>query len=420
MSGFFCFQQQTYHDNVLTINLSLLPGSLYRDTATEALREQQALEGRLVRLKSQNEPQRKTGAKANTIDVARKLISAVLTVNKQINIIYKDNINLEQIAIDQEKNGVNRLYFEEIYLANEETLSSQFKHITTDDLNRVKRSLLERLSFFDKNFLQKESSGVRKELDKAGKLKACQKVIQQTIRMIACAKTLSAVLATVAVEADLLAQLSLAKDKDTFFDRGVNSVADLFIDWLPAALSETLQRATFGSSLNRIGSAFQLEKARELFISKLERYLASRAQLENCTHDDRQVTYRYRPMNKGIFFNKPLQEARIEVAATLLAELKAMQLSGKDKDNHKEAISHPQFFAVALAHATETNNTCYSKLARTLPGGIFIDGEGELAVILEEMRQEMKSIYPYDVRINRSGAGLYDQLGLTTTSPQLQ
>lgn len=103
MSGFFCFQQQTYHDNVLTINLSLLPGSLYRDTATEALREQQALEGRLVRLKSQNEPQRKSGAKANTIDVARKLISAVLAVNKRINVIYKDNINLEQIAIVQEK-----------------------------------------------------------------------------------------------------------------------------------------------------------------------------------------------------------------------------------------------------------------------------------------------------------------------------
>lgn len=316
-------------------------------------------------------------------------------------------------------------------------MSSQFKHITTDDLNRVKHGLLENLSTFEENILENKHSEFHKELEKTEKLKACQDVIQQTKKMIACAKTLSAILATVAVEADLLAQLGMAKDlslkdtvKDTVIDfisnRGkshvskVNSTADLFVDSLPAALSETLQRATFGSSLNRIGSAFQLEKARELFITKLERYLANRAQLENCTHDDRQVTYRYRPMNKGIFFNKPLQEARIEVAATLLAELKAMQLSGKDKDNHKEAISHPQFLAVALAHATETNNTCYSKLARTLPGGIFIDGEGELAVILEEMRQEMKSIYPYDVRINRSGAGLYDQLGLTTTSPQLQ
>ncbi|WP_232505492.1 hypothetical protein [Legionella clemsonensis] len=386
-------------------------------------------------MRKQNEPQRKEKAvKGSTINVAQHLTEVVSGVsNKTVNIIYKAHINLYTIALTQE-NGINRRYFEEIYLANEETLSSQFKHITTEDLNRVKCSLIDSLHTFNQTILQNKSSEFRKKLDKKGILNDFELVIAQTRNMITCAKTLSAVLATVAVEADLVAQLGMAEDLSikrvmwNFLGNlttivsnpeiiTVDSAADLFAEKLPATLGKALHGVSWGSHLNEVGSAFQLEQAREVFITKLEAYLASRASLKTVDRYDDRIIYNYRPINKGIFFNKALQEARIQVAATLLAELKFMQLCGKDSGHHKGAIDNPRYLAVALSHATEMNNNAYKTLARTLPGGNFIDGEGELAGILEEMRQEMKAIYPLDVRIQGANIGLYEQLGMAT-SPQ--
>lgn len=417
MSGFFCFQRPTYHENVVRVKVRLRDTTTYRDTAVEALRKQKALENRLPK----DKVQRKEEAKGSVIAVARKLTNVASQLGKQI------QINLEGIGSQQTNHGITSPYFEQIYLANEERLSAQFNHITTDDLNRVKENLIVSLQQFNRAILENKDSPFYKKLIKEQKLAACREVIEQTIIMIACAKTLSAVFATLIAEADLLERrLDIAEDLSkgeeviNFLSNPlttirnpqaiiINSTADLFAENLPAKLHNALTRASWGSHLNTVGSAFQLEQAREMLISRLEAYLAKRARLKTFEEKNGELVYECAPMNKGIFFNKALQEARIQVAVTLLAELKGMQLNDMGG-----SINTPQHFAAALNNAIEKNNKFYKELARELPGVGLVDDVGELSVMLDDMRQDMKVIYPKDVHTG-SNISLYEQLNLTTS-----
>ncbi|WP_147292379.1 hypothetical protein [Legionella hackeliae] len=457
MSSFFCFQRQAYRDTVVKVTFHKKLNQESKETALKALNAQRELEKRLIGKKSQTQTQRNDlNVKGSSLAVARKLNTAVSQA-AGTSLIYGDNINLEEIVFTQDKDGITRTHFEAIYLANEETLAAKFKHITTDDLNRIKKDLIVKLERF-KTVLDRGEFHNR--LETAGKLDDCRWIIQQTIDLISCAKSLSAVIATIAIEADLLAQLGVAedlstgeglqdnlvrgaknladgakgllsifsqkdknesnKDKEEIVITATNSAADLFADDLPNQLRESLEdrRTSLGLEINAVGSAFQLEDAREKLITRLEAYLAKRAELINTEKNDSVVIYNYRPIDRGIFYNKALQEARIEIAANFLAELKHMQLN--DESRNYQSITNPQLFAQAFIRAFEKNIDVYNNLARKLPGGIPIDDIGELAVMLDEMRMEMKNIYPKDVKLSHGGISMYQQLGLNEPTQQLQ
>lgn len=374
-----------------------------RNAAIKALAAQSRLESdfQLGKLTDLNNPQRRDNkVKGNSIGVANTL-AGIVSGNK-VNIMYGTHTNLPGVVLEQE-NGISRPNFEAIYQANEELLSKQFTHVTTDNLNRLKQALIAILADFEQKVLSQPNSNFYKKLRQENKISACREVIAQTKNLIASAKTVSAVIASIAVEADVLAQMGLAED--AFL---TDSAADVFKDKLPKALGEEVKGMTIGSNLNHVGSAFQLERARESLVTKLETYLNSRARLDGVDiKDTTKVNKTYSPIDRGFFYNKKLQQARIGVAAKLLTQLETMQLEDGT------AIDNPQVFAKALMAAIEANDQCYKEHARGMIGGIgVIDGIGELALCLDAMRKEMGEIYPQNIKIGRVGANLREQLGL--------
>ncbi|MDI9819355.1 MULTISPECIES: hypothetical protein [unclassified Legionella] len=395
LTDFFRVKKVKYSDHTIDITVVNRKDKV-RGTAKAALEAQQQLEKELQGASEKNveEVQRvDRREKGNTLAVAYALSTAVATARK-ISLMYDHDKNLEEISLTTD--GINRPHFEEIYLADGEALSESFKHMTTANLEKIKQDLIVKLDSFEK-VLDKENSNFCKKFP--SKMASCRKVIAQAKQLIACAKSVSAVIASVAVSADVLAQMGLAADPFH-----TDSTADLFAETLPNQLEKTLKDSTMtpGTDLNHAGSAFQLEQARETLIARLEEYLQERAKLEPVEASGNSLTRSYRPVDRGIFYNKTLQDARIDVAARLLMQLQTMQLSdGKP-------ISNPQWFAVALLEAIKANEQCYKQHAR------MVDGEGKLTLLLENMREEMVKIYPQNIRCGDStSANLREQLGLS-------
>lgn len=173
-------------------------------------------------------------------------------------------------------------------------------------------------------------------------------------------------------------------------------------------------------------------------MAKLQDYLSRRARLVNETVTEEahsgEVLQSYQMLDRGFFYNKTLQAARVTIAARLLLQIERYQLCDRDGGDSKEdldcnsqedrerkakeirdrkakngaTIDTAQHFAQALTDAIEDNRTCYQEKGR------FVDQLGELYVILDEARRSMASVYTQNVQVSRSSCSLMQQLGFET------
>ncbi len=349
----------------------------------------------------------------HTVDIARALNKSL----KDISLMYSQR-NLEEIALTQSPNGITRELFETIYRSNTELLSSEFLHVSSLQLDRLKEKLIDDLQNFLISLHHDNYVGAFPRIK--NKLKECQRVICQTMDLIYSAKTVSAVMATIVVQADLLAQMQLlgslsdnswkskAKQvKQAFQDKAFISPVTLFKEVLPQTLQD--YRLGLGTKPNARGSAFQLEAIREKLIGKLEQYLQSRARYDGEIADENHiVTKKYTPIDRGFFYNKNLQDAHIEVAALLLTQLEHMQLKEGTR------IDNPQLFAQVLMKAYTANIKNNRTLARA-----GIDGTGNLFALLNDTCIELGDIYQNQNIHFGKGDDLRQQLGLEQTSPAI-
>jgi len=347
-----------------------------------------------------------------TVEVARKL-------NESLNGILTYDIRLEEIAHAQCSNGITRQYFERIYRSNTELLSSVFTHVSSRKIEGLKVELIEKLQKFLDDLNTTKYTHIYPHVE--NKLEACRSIISQTIQLIYSAKTVSAIVSSIAVQADVLAQMQLAASltdnrlkalvrqaRQVLQDDAFISPAILFRDVLPKTLND--YQLNPGTNLHDTGSAFQLEGIREKFIGRLEQYLRSRARYDGeeirYDIDDRQiVTKKYTAVDRGFFYNKALQDAHIKVAAELLTQLDRMQLRRGTR------IDNPQLFAEVLMEARDANEKNIETLSRSF------DGTGDLFALLNDVRFELGNVYQNQkVHIGSSGANLREQLGLEPTT----
>ncbi|VEG91999.1 hypothetical protein [Legionella spiritensis] len=376
----------------------------------KVLQDQQNLEGTLAREGLKSDARNK-GKGKNTVSVAEALDNACFPRTLKY-----DEHTLQDIALNIHKDSATRPLFEAIYRANSECLSPQFNHTSTLQLNLLKQELLEAIEQFERDQLHNDKSKLQNKFNST-QLEVCKRVLEQTRSLIRCANSISGVIATLAIEADLLAQTGLAdsvhKDKSfPFHSRKSSKIdypANLFREQLPQIVSEHARKISNTPRLNTVGSAFQLGQAREALIARLETYLGHRARLVSETTGMYTVTRKYQAIDRGIFYNKELQQARINVAARLLIQIRHMQL------DDGTPIDNPQLFANALNEAIGANIDCHNDLARA------IDGPGELYKTLDAMRLEMGDIYPQNVRCGRGkdSANLHEQLDLPTPKPSI-
>lgn len=305
-------------------------------------------------------------------------------------------LRLEAINLNHEI-GNHRREFYAIYLAEEELLSSDFNYVTTDRLKQLKLALVTCLLQFEFYVLSNKKNEVYQYLESVGKLDSCRQVIAQTQHLIAAAKSVSGVIASIVTGADVLAQIGLA-DND--------SVAGVFNIELPGILGAEIQNMALGNSLNPAGSAFQLEQVRQSLIEKLEMYLSKRAALVGQFVADGFVSKQYKSIDRGLFYNRELQQARIKIAANLLTQLQYGHLEDGT------CLDNPYLFAKLLMNAIDTNEQCYKQHARV------IDGTGELAEYLDCMRKEMGEIYIQTIQFEKGleRFNLREQLRLEQTN----
>lgn len=396
MTGFFQTTQVKYHDKPVLCTLTFTEPA--RPIASAVLAAHQLMEQELLKFNPQAD-YLSNNTKANPVFVARAVESSLHKNSIQpINIMYDTNMNLEAVAITKDRKTNQHSHFEAIYRADSELLSEQFTHVTTNHLNSLKRALIAAIESFENEAKKRKNLTVNKLLKIDTKSELCHCVLNQTKDLIAGAKTVSAVISSIVVGADILAQHGL--DDSSLL---VRTVADLFKEDLPKVLGREIRSISIGSHLNHVGSAFQLEQARLSLMSKLETYLNSRARLDSSlVYADNSVSKTYSPIDRGIFYNKKLQQARIDVAAKLLMQLEHMQLETG------EVINNPQYFAQALMNAIDANQKCHNDYGR------IIDGTGELAGFLENMRLDMGEIYTQNVSCGsgKNSANLREQLGL--------
>ncbi len=390
--AFFKHHNIHYQTEAITIAINFKSSSELRLSAQQALAEFQKLEATLRQSKTidRNNPQRtqSSKAKANTHAVIAKLDTLLPPGTPESRKISQRIAEKKEI-----QDALEVLY--SIYDANTEELSPQFNHIFTANLINLKNDLIQQLQNFNLTILQEPSKNFYKKIAANNKLIACQQVIQKTQQLINSSKTVSGVFASIAISADVLAQMGVADDPFN-----TDSAADVFVDKLPSTL-QTHSSMSFGVKLNAIGSAFQLEQARNSLMAKLEHYLNQRARLDRTTMSEQFVKlHTYTPINHGFFFNKKLQNERIRIAATLLTHLQHMQL------NDGTPIENPSLFANLLIKAIEENARCRARHGR------LFDKQGELAKQLEDMREEMGQIYTQNIQINTSMPSLHAQLQL--------
>lgn len=223
MVKLFCSTEVRYHNVQTGVELTFVHQLQERATAKKALEAQEELERKLdeENLKTWRSPQRRdTSIKGNTVNVAQALSKAVYDGSQsKVTLMFNKNINLEEIALTQLDGRVNRGLFRVIYLANEELLSSQFTHVSTQQFNKLKEELIANLNAFELSVLNKKNSKFSEKLQKIDKeqnkniYSACCDVVKQTKHLIANAKTVSAVIASLAIEADVLAQMGIAEIK---------------------------------------------------------------------------------------------------------------------------------------------------------------------------------------------------------------
>ncbi|MFC7782654.1 hypothetical protein [Legionella taurinensis] len=352
-----------------------------------------------LKLERELQPMLKTTNKELTIHLVRKTNDAFLK-RHQIDLIM-GNINLESIAMGvRMESGLTS--FEHLYRADNELLSPSFNHVSTPNLRELKLAIVAQL-------------GQKKLVEKVAveKQAACQQLLTQTQHLIMSAKTVSAVIASVAYSARVFTALGVVT-KGKLSD---SAICNLFEEDIPAVFAT--QKLNTGTALNHVGSAFQLEKVREQLIVRLEDYLSRRARLldevvaENDHSGD--VSQRYKAINRGFFYNKDLQEARVAIASRLLMQIERYQLcdregTGTSVDNDRKAknghtIDTPQHFAQALIDAMEDNLDCFEKKARA------VDQLGELHEILAEAREQMGVVYTQTVKVG-GNYNLREQLGL--------
>ncbi|KTD45630.1 hypothetical protein Lrub_2427 [Legionella rubrilucens] len=312
-----------------------------------------------------------------------------------------ENSNLESIAMGERMN-TGRTLFEHLYRADKELLSRSFNHVSTPKLMELKLAVVEQLG--QEKLVEKVA--VEKQRD-------CKQLLTQTQHLIMSAKTVSAVIASVAYSARVFTELGVVT-KGKISD---SAICNLFEEDIPKVFAS--QKLNLGTSLNHVGSAFQLENVREQLIVRLEDYLSRRARLldEVVTENDQggDVSQRYQVINRGFFYNKDLQEARVAIASRLLMQIERYQLcdregTGTPVDNDRKAkngdtIDTPQHFAQALIDAIEDNLNCFEKKARV------VDQLGELHEILMEAREQMGVVYTQTVKVG-GRYNLKEQLGL--------
>lgn len=384
-----------YHQNPVVSEVNFPESFQAISTASKAVDDQRAMESSFERqsLKSGCHIQRKFGVKANTIDVAKALTD-------KIDMHSENAINLAMLGLNQEADGVVRPDFEMIYLAGEELVSRDFNYVTTDKLNQLKQALITCLLQFEFYVLNNKKNEFNQYLDSLKKLDHCRQVIVQIQQLVAAAKTVSGVMASIVTGADVLAQMGLA-DND--------NVAAVFKKELPDIFGLEVKQMELKTTLNPSGSAFQIEQARESLIKKLEQYLNKRASLASKFAAGGVVSKQYDSIDRGIFYNSELQQARIVIAANLLTQLQY---------GHREdgvSISSPHVFAKLLMNTINANELCHKQYARS------IDGSGELMGYLDSMRKEMGEIYSQPIPLKEYEVliTLREQLGLEQTdSPQ--
>lgn len=327
-------------------------------------------------------------------------INGVFSKHHQVNLIM-GNKNLESIAMGVTMDS-GLTSFEHLYCADEECLSPQFNHVSTPSLRGLKWAVVEQLA--RKDLVEKVS---------VEKQEACKNLLTHTQHLIMSAKTVSAVIASVAYSARVFTELGVVK-KGKISD---TAICNLFEEDIPGVFAK--QKLNTGTALNHVGSAFQLEKVRERLIARLEDYLSWRAKLVDEVVAEKEhsgeVSQRYQAINRGFFYNKDMQEARVVIASKLLMQIERYQLcdregSGTPVDHDRQAknghtIDTPQHFAQALIDAIEDNMDCFEKKGRV------VDQLGELHEILEEARQEMGMVYTQTVKVG-GRYNLREQLGL--------
>ncbi|WED42667.1 hypothetical protein [Legionella cardiaca] len=248
-----------------------------------------------------------------------------------------------------------QLDFKIIYLADGELLSNNFTYFTLKDLNSLKKLLSTALSHYQETtHLPLSSKDAYSYKTFLAQLKA----------LITSAKSISGVVASFGIAAELIRNdAALAARMPYCFMECISSMEKYInekrIEFLP----------------NFKGAAFQLEKARESLIFKLEKYLESRAVLKLTQRSEHYLTRIYEPIDRGFFYNTRLQDARIEVANYLLIQMQWMIVREED-------ISTPEQFLDVIDKAIAENERVYRFYGR------MIDEQGELARILENVRQE--------------------------------
>ncbi|QRN04756.1 hypothetical protein GH742_13315 [Legionella sp. MW5194] len=360
-----------------------------------------------LKLERELQPMLKTTNKALTIHLVRKTNDAFYKHHK-VDLMMENN-NLESIAMGERMN-TGRTIFEHLYQADKELLSRSFNHVSTPNLRELKFAITAQL-------------GQKKLVEKVAveKQEACKKLLTQMQHLIMSAKTVSAVIASVAYSARVFTELGVVT-KGKLSD---SAICNLFEEDIPAVFAT--QKLNTGTALNHVGSAFQLEKVREELITRLEDYLSRRARLidEVDAENDHSgnVSQRYKVINRGFFYNKELQEARVAIASRLLIQIERYQLcdregTGTPEDNDRKAknghtIDTPQHFAQALIDAIEDNMDCFNKKGRV------VDQLGELHELLMEARQQMGVVYTQTVKVG-GNYNLKEQLGLENVrQPQM-
>ena len=389
MFGLFKNHTIHYQPEAITVALNFKSAIEVRHSTQKTLAAFQALEATLRKDKTidRRSIQRTeaSNAKGNTDAVIAKLDALLPTCANQ----KKMTQRIIEKAVDQDKLEV--LY--SIYDANTEELSTQFNHVFTKNLNRLKEDLIAKLHEFDQKILQNSSKKFHKQLLEQHKLIPCQQIIHQTQQLIGSAKTISGVYASIAIGADLFAQMGVADDK-----WNTESTADVFIDTLPNVI-QSHSTMSLGTHLNAVGSAFQLEQARNSLIAKLEKYLNKRARLDATNTTGSQMIHTYTPIDRGFFCNKKLQNERIRIAATLLSRLQCMQQA------NGAPIEDPALFANLLIGAIHDNTQCQEQ------HGKLFDKHGKLAKQLDNMRKELGHLYTQRVSLDGK-IDLHEQLDL--------
>lgn len=392
MPSSFFFNSVRFHQNSVFSEIRFPESFQPVSTVSKAIDDQREMECLFERqfLKSGFNLQRKFGAKANTIDVAAALVNSMSVQLEQ-------GINMEMIAFTQDCKGVVRPDFEAIYLAGEELLSGEFTHVTTDELNQLKQTLNTILLQFEFYVVNNKKHEFYEYLRSRDMAVHCCQVVVQTQQLILSAKTVSAVIASIVTGFDVLAQMGLA-DND--------SVANVFKKELPDALGLEIKKMNLNTTLNPSGSAFQFGQARELLIKKLETYLSRRASLTSQFVAGGEVRKQYESIDRGFFYNRELQQARIVIAANLLTQLQF------ERNEDGTRLSNPQVFAKLLMDAIDANEQCYRQHARC------VDGTGELAEYLDSMRKEMGRLYTQEIYSEANGeqVDLHEQLRLGQAS----